>query len=181
MIQTHNTMCLEAAGRPPGEGGWGGCTWLQSHRPRYRFRIRMDGQTGIQLLTTTCRIPDNPPPPQPPPAALSFCRASSAPRITRAPPCICEPEGEDTCDQRPVTWQPSQKAFCAGIYSPKAPPSTSRHPPRFHPRGPLAPPRSLEEIHCPRPCFLSCLPPPDLQKQDSSEERKGNFLSFCPR
>lgn len=92
--------------------------------------------------------------------------------ISRGASSICEPEGEDTCEYRPVTWQPSQKAFMlvarqgAGIYFPHPPPAPSPRP--------LAPPRSLKEIHC--PCFLSCLPLPALEKnQHISQKRKGEL------
>lgn len=95
--------------------------------------------------------------------------------ISRESPSICEPEGEDTCDQKPVTWQPSQKAFMpvarqgAGIYFP-------HHPLPVSSSRPLAPPRSLKEIH--RPCFLSCLPLPELGKQYSTKERKRTSCPF---
>ncbi|KAK5918580.1 hypothetical protein CgunFtcFv8_003331 [Champsocephalus gunnari] len=69
---------------------------------------------------------------------LFVSHPSSPPHITRfPPPSICVPEGEDTCDQRPVTWQQSQKALMpvarqgAGIYFPPHPPTFL-----FYTRGP---------------------------------------------
>lgn len=55
----------------------------------------------------------------------------------------------------------------AGIYFPHPPVSSLR---------PLAPPRSLKEIHC--PCFLSCLPLPELGKQYSTKQKKGTSCAF---
>lgn len=48
---------------------------------------------------------------------------------------ICKPSGEDTCDQRPVTWQPSQKgphAWCTAGCWHLLPPVSSSRPPEPH-------------------------------------------------
>lgn len=126
----------------------------------------------VPILTTTCCTKTTPlPPPHPQscggktfaPFLLLSVLSSS---YHGSPPPFASLR-EDTCDQRPVTWQPSQKAFMpvarqgAGIYFPRLPPVSSSRP--------LAPPRSLKEIHC--PCFLSCLPLP-CKKNNISQKRK---------
>lgn len=102
------------------------------------------------------------------------------------------PEGEDTCDRQPVTWQLSQKAAGivarqgAGIYfHPVRFPVSSWRPPELLPGGP-------KKIH--RPCFLSCLSIPELGgggthtqfhthahiDTHTPKKEQANFPSFCP-
>lgn len=71
---------------------------------------------------------------------------------------MCQPEGEDTCDRGPVTWQPSQKASMpvarqgAGIYfAPLVPSSRPLNPTQEAKRNPLS--------------LLSQLPPSSLKKE----------------
>lgn len=145
------TTCLQAGKDTPGR-----MLWVVSIVPILLSLQAPEGNTGrrSQLI--------------PPPLWAS--PSSSHPR---SGPSLWEPEAEDTCDQRPVTWQPSQKASMpvarqgAGIYFPYPPVSSSR---------PLAPPGSLKEIHC--PCFLSCLLLPKLGKQYSTNEKKRTSCPF---
>lgn len=92
------------------------------------------------------------------------------------PPSVWEPEGEDTCDQKPVTWQPSQKASMpvarqgAGIYFPSSAPRfilEAPSPTREPKRNPLS--------------LLSQLPPSSrVRKTIFHKRERTNFLSFCP-
>lgn len=56
---------------------------------------------------------------------------------------------------------------------------TSPHPLPVSSSRPLAPPGSLKEIHC--PCFLSCLPLPELGKQYSTKESEQTSCPFVHR
>lgn len=112
-----------------------------------------------------------------PPLALPLLSAS---RDTHPPP-VREPEGEDTCDQKPVTWQPSQKAFMivtrqgAGIYFPPV-----RSP--FHPLGPPGSAREPKRKSTVL-AFSAASWFPSQEKHNSTHTQKkeqANFPSFCP-
>lgn len=119
----------------------------------------------------------------------SFLSLSREPPTPPPPTSICEPEGEDTCDQKPVAWQQSQKASVpvarqgAGIYSPTLHPL---HPLPVSSSRPLAPP--LEPTRNAL-SLLSQLPPSSRvrktifhKKRERERESKRTSCPFvrCP-
>ena len=143
-----------------------------------------DGKTGRQAstLTTTCypqtSAPLPLPSPVPPPPQSRGERTLPLFSCSHHenPPSAWEPEGEDTCDRKPVTWQPSQKASMpvarqgAGIYFPSSAPRfilEAPSPTREPKRNPLS--------------LLSQLPPSSrVRKTIFHKRERTNFLSFCP-
>lgn len=120
---------------------------------------------------------------------LLSARPSSPCHENPPPTSICEPEGEDTCDQKPVAWQQSQKASVpvarqgAGIYSPTLHPL---HPLPVSSSRPLAPP--LEPTRNAL-SLLSQLPPSSRvrktifhKKRERERESKRTSCPFvrCP-
>lgn len=94
-----------------------------------------------------------------------------------SPASVREPEGEDTCDQKPVTWQPSQKAFMivtrqgAGIYFPPV-----RSP--FHPLGPPGSAREPKRKSTVL-AFSAASRFPSREKHNSTQKKKSRQTS-CP-
>lgn len=87
---------------------------------------------------------------------------------------ICKPRGEDTCDQRPVTWQPSQRPSC--LLHSRVLAFTSPVCTLFYPQGPWPNPGAEEKSTV--LCFLSCLPLPMVEKQYSTKEKKRTSCPF---
>lgn len=112
-------------------------------------------------MSTTCHAQTRPPSPPAPFFALLLLL------ISQERPFHLWAWGKGYLQPKASNVATQSKAFMpvarqgAGIYFPHPPVSSSR---------PLAPPRSLKEIHC--PCFLSCLPLPELGKQYSTKLKK---------
>ncbi len=140
-----------------------------------------DRWTALTLTTTCCPQTRPPPPPPPHPQScgertlpLFFSRPSSPPHITRIPLHLwawgrgyLRPKASNM-----ATESKGLHACCTAGCWHLLPP----HPLPVSSSRPLAPPRSLKEIHC--PCFLSCLPLPELGKQYSIKERKRTSCPF---
>lgn len=172
-IPRPNTTCLQA-----GKGTLGRVLPMVSIPPILLSLQAQNGKTGRRPQLWPPPAIHRPDPPSPPSPQSCGERTLPPPLLltSREPPLHLWASGRGYLQPKASNMATESKglhAYCTAGCWHLLPPSI--RPPVSSSR-PLAPPRSLKEIHC--PCFLSCLPLPELGKQYSTKERKRTSCPF---